>query len=263
MANAEGVMVQSVVRATEILECFNENLVELGISEIAKQMQLGKSTVYGLVNTLVAKGYLEQNPQTKRYRLGIKLFELGSLVHKRMDLRNEARRFCEELVKTHNVTVHLAAYYVDELVYIDKIDAPGTVIIYSRTGKRAPLHCTGVGKAVLAFLDDDVQRLFFAKNILKRYTDNTIINSEELLKELYRIRQRGYAIDNEEIETGLRCVAAPIFDFMKKPVGALSVSGPIARLPLEHIETVAKDVKDCAKQISQKLGYSGKRKDRT
>ena len=105
MANAEGVMVQSIVRATDILECFSEQVAELGISDISKQMQLSKSTIYGLVNTLVAAGYLEQNPQTKRYRLGIKLFELGNLVLRRMDLRNEARPFCEELVHKHNATV--------------------------------------------------------------------------------------------------------------------------------------------------------------
>lgn len=255
MTGEAGVIVQSVVRALDILECFDGQLVELRISEISDQMQLSKSTVYGLVNTLVTKGYLEQNVQTKRYRLGIKLFELGSLVYKRMDLRNEAKPFCEELVSKHNATVHLAAHYGDEIVYIDKVDAPGAMIVYSQTGKRAPMHCTGVGKAILAFLGDDELKHFLAKGNLEKYTEHTITCSEELSREMLHVRSCGYAIDNEEIETGLRCVAAPIFNHLNQPVAAISVSAPTARLPMENIEAVAKDVQSCARQISQRLGY--------
>ncbi len=207
MTGETGVFVQSVVRALDILECFEGQLVELGISEISDQMKLSKSTVYGLVNTLVSKGYLEQNVQTKRYRLGIKLFELGSLVYKRMDLRNEAKPFCEELVSKHNATVHLAAHYGDEIVYIDKVDAPGAMIVYSQTGKRAPMHCTGVGKAILAFLGDEALRHLFVKGNLEQYTEHTLTCLEDLSQEMNHVRACGYAIDNEEIETGLRCVA--------------------------------------------------------
>nr|WP_319488873.1 IclR family transcriptional regulator [uncultured Caproiciproducens sp.] len=255
MTSATGVIVQSVVRALDILECFDGQLVELGISEISEQMKLSKSTVYGLVNTLVAKGFLEQNLQTKRYRLGIKLFELGSLVYKRMDLRNEAKPFCEELVCKHNATVHLAAHYGDEIVYIDKVDAPGAMIVYSQTGKRAPMHCTGVGKAILAFLGDDELKRFFEKGNLEKYTEHTITCLDELNQEMLHVRSCGYAIDNEEIETGLRCVAAPIFNHLNQPVAAISVSAPTARLPMDKIESVAKDVQFCARQISQRLGY--------
>jgi DNA-binding IclR family transcriptional regulator len=218
-------------------------------------MELSKSTIYGLVNTLVAKGYLEQNVQTKRYRLGIKLFEFGTLVLKRMDLRNEAKPFCEELVSKHNATVHLAAHYGDEIVYIDKVDAPGAMIVYSQTGKRAPMHCTGVGKAILAFLSDDEMIRFLAKGDLQKYTEHTITDPEELYRELRRVRTCGYAVDNEEIETGLRCVAAPIFNHLNQPVAAISVSAPTVRLPLEQIEAIADDVQYHALQISQRLGY--------
>ncbi|MGX8711460.1 IclR family transcriptional regulator [Clostridium sp. KNHs216] len=255
MTGETGVFVQSVVRALDILECFEGQLVELGISEISDQMKLSKSTVYGLVNTLVSKGYLEQNVQTKRYRLGIKLFELGSLVYKRMDLRNEAKPFCEELVSKHNATVHLAAHYGDEIVYIDKVDAPGAMIVYSQTGKRAPMHCTGVGKAILAFLGDEALRHLFVKGNLEQYTEHTLTCLEDLSQEMNHVRACGYAIDNEEIETGLRCVAAPIFNHLNQPVAAISVSAPTARLPMENIASIAKDVQGCALQISQRLGY--------
>jgi len=255
MTSAAGVIVQSVDRALDILGCFKGQSIELGISEISERMQLSKSTVYGLVNTLLTKGYLEQNEQTKRYRLGIKLFELGTLVYNRMDLRNEAKVFCEELGSKYNTTVHLAAHYGDEIVYIDKVDAPEAVIVYSQTGKCAPMHCTGVGKAILAFLSDDELKHVFAKGDFKKYTEHTITDREELYCELRRIHSCGYAVDNEEIETGLRCIAAPIFNYMNQPVAAISVSAPTVRLPLEQIETIAKDVQYHALQISQRLGY--------
>lgn len=257
MANVEGVIVQSVARAIDILECFSGQSAELSISEISEQMQLSKSTVYGLVNTLVIKGLLEQSAQTKRYRLGIKLFEFGSLAHSRIDLRNEARPYCEALVHKYSVTVHLAARYGGDVIYIDKIDAPGAIIVYSHLGRHAPIYCTGVGKAIMAYLSEDEFRNIFAKGDLKKYTENTITDPEELAKEVLRIRSCGYAIDNEEIEIGLRCIAAPIFNCNNLPVAAISVSGPTARIPMKQIETIAKEVKECASQISQRLGHKG------
>jgi len=255
VSNADSVIVQSVARAIDILECFTGQLVELSITEISEQMKLSKSTVYGLVNTLAAKGFLEQSTSTKRYRLGIKLFELGHLVQTRMDLRNEAKPYCEKLVQKYNATVHLAARYGNELVYIDKIDDPGAVIVYSHTGKRAPMHCTGVGKAILGFLNEDDLRHFLTGN-LQKYTKNTIIDPELLAQEVLRIRSCGFAIDNEEIETGLRCIAAPIFNHKNQPVAAISVSNSIARLPLELTENIAEDVQNYAHQISIRLGYN-------
>ncbi|HCX63970.1 MAG TPA: IclR family transcriptional regulator, partial [Eubacteriaceae bacterium] len=152
MANPQGVIIQSVSRALDILQCFEGNNKELGISEIANSLMLSKSTIYGLVNTLLSGGDLEQNKENKKYRLGIRLFELGSLVQRRMDLRNEARLYCLELAENYSYTIHLATHYNGEIVYIDKVDMPGAVIVYSQVGKRAPMHCTGVGKAMLAYL---------------------------------------------------------------------------------------------------------------
>jgi len=257
MANSDGVIVKSVERALSILECFNGS-AERKLSEIVEEMQLSKSTVYGLVNTLTAKGFLEQNPLTKGYRLGIKLFELGGLVLKRMDLRNEAKPFCMELSKKYNATVHLAAYYEDEVVYVDKVDSPGSIIIYSQIGKRAPMHCTGVGKAIMAYLPRNVIENYLKKHPLQKFTDYTITDTEQLIKELKLTRKRGYAIDNEEIEFGLRCIAAPIFSHRDFPVAAVSISAPTARLPEEEIETIASDVQMYAQQISQRLGYKAK-----
>ena len=154
MANSDGVLVQSVARALEILELFRQRK-ELGISEISSAMGLSKSTVYGLVNTLVTFGYLEQISENRKYKLGIHLFELGSAVVERLDLRQEARRYCEELSKRYGQTVHLATHWEGEVIYVDKFDMPDFIITYSQAGKRAPMSCTGVGKAMLAFLPMD------------------------------------------------------------------------------------------------------------
>jgi IclR family KDG regulon transcriptional repressor len=255
MANSDGVIVASVARAISILDCFSGSSVELRLSDIAMEMQLSKSTVYGLVNTLTAKGLLEQNPKTKGYRLGIKLFELGSLVRRRMDLLSDSKPYCTELSRKYNATVHLAIYNGDDVIYINKVDSPDAIIIYSQIGKKAPIHCTGVGKAIFAYLPKTSLENYLKKHTLQKFTDNTITNPEQLMKEFALIRNKGYAVDNEEIEFGLRCVAAPIFSHKNTPVGAISISAPTARLPEEDIETIACDVQFYAMQISQRLGY--------
>lgn len=130
------------------------NDTELGISEIAERMDLSKSTTYGLVNTLTAFGYLEQT-ENKKYRLGLKLFELGNLVQSRMDVRMEARPYCQLLADKYRTTVHLATHSEGEIIYIDKVDNNSSVVVYSQIGKRAPMYCTGVGKAILAFLPEE------------------------------------------------------------------------------------------------------------
>jgi IclR family KDG regulon transcriptional repressor len=255
MANSDGVIVASVARAISILDCFSGSSAELRLSDIAMEMQLSKSTVYGLVNTLTAKGLLEQNPKTKGYRLGIRLFELGSLVRKRMDLLADSKPFCTELSEKYNATVHLAIYSGDDVMYINKVDSPDAIIFYSQIGKKAPIHCTGVGKAIFAYLPNASLEGYLNKHALQKFTDNTITNPQQLVKEFELIRKNGYAVDNEEIEFGLRCIAAPIFSHKKTPVAAISISAPTARLPEEDTKTIATDVQFYAKQISQRLGY--------
>lgn len=255
MSNSEGVTIQSVVRAISILDCFSGDNRQLGISEISDEMQLSKSTIYGLVNTLAAYGYLEQNKENKKYRLGIKLFELGNIVQRRLDLRNEAKSYCESLGNKYRFTVHLAALYDEKVIYIDKVDSPDAVVVYSRIGRSAPIHCTGVGKAILAFMPESFVESYLLNEELIRYTPNTITSKDSLLKELENVRHKGYSEEKEEIEFGLRCVAAPIFNAKGAPIAAISISAPVGRLPDEMVNDVAKDVKDCAFKISERLGF--------
>ena len=254
MANSEGVIIQSVARAMDILEHFNRKK-DMGISEISECMGLSKSTVYGLVNTLVAYGYLNQNCETKKYKLGMKLFEMGCTVEKRMDLRNEARPFCEKISKKYGQTVHLAAHYEGEVVYIDKFDMPDFLITYSQVGKRAPMSCTGVGKAMLAYLPWEYSQKYVVSKGFVIKTPKSIKDETELIQTLEMVRHKGYAMDDEEIEIGLRCVAAPIFNYKNEPVAAISLSGMANRMTDELVEAMARDVIECAADISNQLGY--------
>ena len=254
MANAEGVIIQSVARAMDILEHFNRKK-EMGISEISGCMGLSKSTVYGLVNTLVVYGFLEQDQETKKYKLGMKLFEMGCTVEKRLDLRNTARPFCEKISKSYGQTVHLATHYEGEVVYIDKFDMPDFLITYSQVGKRAPMSCTGVGKAMLAYLPLEYSKKYIIDKGIVVKTFKSIKDEEELVKDLELIRKRGYAVDDEEIEIGLKCVAAPIFNHKGEPIAAISLSGMANRMVDEVVEEMSVDIRRCAKNISAQLGY--------
>ena len=237
-----------------IIACF-DNDAELGISEIADRMALSKSTTYGLVNTLVNFNYLEQT-ENKKYRLGLRLFELGNVVQSRMDVRVEAKPYCQLLASKYHTTVHLATFSEGEIVYIDKMDTNSSAVIYSQVGKRAPMYCTGVGKAILAFLPEAYIAKYVRDTPLVPMTEHTITSHEKLLWELARIRERGYAVDDEEIEPGLHCIAAPIFNYKRQPQMALSLSFPYGRIWDLDWEQAVQDVLYYARQISERLGYT-------
>jgi DNA-binding IclR family transcriptional regulator len=248
-----GVQVQSVARAAEILHCFL-CAPELGISEIASNMNLNKSTVFGLVNTLTRYGYLEQVESTKKYRLGITLFEMGNLVLSRFDVRNEAKELCMPLAEKYPATVHIATHSEGEVIYIDKLDAGTSLISASNVGKRAPMHCTGVGKAMLAYLPDSYvdQYMTFP---LKKLTKKTITTRQDLMNELSEIRKVGIAMDREEIEDGLSCIAAPILQRDGVPELAISLSFPYGRIRDVDAEEVKRELLACTKKLSARLGY--------
>lgn len=250
-----GVQIQSVARALEIMKCFAET-PELGISELSAEMGLHKSTVFGLVNTLVSYGYLEQIESTKKYRLGMALFEMGNLVLNRIDIRNEAKERCAPLAQKYPATVHIATYNMGEVIYIDKIDDSHSLIHSSNVGKRTPMHCTGVGKAILAFLPEEYldEYLHFP---LKKLTPNTIETKEQLLAELDEVRRTGISMDREEIEDGLTCVAAPILQKEGLPELAISLSFPYGRIKNVELQQVKSELLASARDLSARLGFRG------
>lgn len=251
----QGVIIQSVDRALQIVDLFDGPEASLGITEIAERMCLGKSTVYGLVNTLLKDGYLEQDQENKKYRLGIRLFELGCIVQSRIDVREIARPYLEELSKKFEMTVHMGIYQDWEMVYIDKVDGMKTRIIFSQIGKRAPMYCTGIGKAVLANMNPADIEFVLKRQPPEAFTEHTLTSVEDIMEELDQIKKRGYAVDNEEVELGLKCVAVPIFDYRKKPIAAISISSAAAYLTDEKIAEAISDLQRTSYNISKKMGY--------
>ncbi|ABY95602.1 MULTISPECIES: IclR family transcriptional regulator [Thermoanaerobacter] len=249
--------VQSLERALKILEVLGKNPNGLGVTELAREVDLPKSTVYRLLSTLAKWGYVEQEKENEKYKLGLKIIELSSNILNNLELREVARQYLEELMEFANEVVHLCVLRDGEIVYIDKVESHNTIQMYSQIGKRAPVHCTAVGKAILAFLPQEEAISILKTKGLPRKTPNTITSLEEMLKHLEEIRRLGYAIDNVEHEEGIRCVAAPIFDYTGQVVASVSISGPEYRVTWEKVPGLAVKVKEITKKISQRLGYSG------
>jgi len=198
-------------------------------------------------------GVIERNNETGKYRLGLKLYELGNSVSLKKIMVDRARKYLEDLHWYLNETVNFATLKNGEVVYLDKIIADRNFVIISEVGKRLPAHCTGLGKAMLAFLpESDVKRIIKEKG-LKKFTKNTITNKKDLFEELKKIRECGYAIDNEEIEDGLRCIAAPIFNGDGEVIAAVSISGPSSRINETTYEEYSKHVIKTARLISEEL----------
>lgn len=247
--------IQSVDRALQILECFSSKEKELGVTEISKLLSLHKSTTFGLLATLENRGYIEQNFRNGKYKLGLKLFELGIQVQENMDLGDIAKPYLDELVKENNETVHLVINDKGQAVYIDKVEGTTSMRMYSQLGKRPPMYCTGVGKVILAFMPEEFLDKYLEQEELEKLTPYTIIDKECLKKELKQIKTHGFSVDNEEIEIGLKCVAAPIRNHKEEIVGAISIAGPTSRMTLEKIEILSGVIRAVAMEISNKLGY--------
>lgn len=248
--------VKAVDRALDILESFDYNAEELGVTELARKLNLHKNNVFRLLATLEVRGYVEQDEKTGNYRLGVKTFEMGNVFAHHLGLRRQAASILEQLVNGCDETAYLALLDGSEVIYILMHETSRTVRIVPRLGQRLPAHCTAAGKACLAFESADRQRLNFKDTPLRKYTGRTITDIETLLEHLGEVAKTGIAIDNEEFETGVRCVAAPVRDYSHKIVASVGLTGPISRFSLERIDReLAPLVKEAATKISHRLGY--------
>ena len=248
-------LIQSVERAVDILELFSLSETELSVKDISERLGLSKSTAHGLIKTLEHRGYLEQRSMDQKYRLGLRLFELGNMVGAGMELRKIASPVIHELVDKLQETVHMVINDRDEVVYIEKLEGQGALRMYSMIGKRAPLHCTGVGKAMFAFFDEARIDRILQNTELKKFTEYTLDSPAAIKEDLARIRQQGYAIDDEEIEIGLKCVAAPIFNHEGKVIASISCAGPKHRFSEDKMDMIVREVKNAGLAISKNLGY--------
>ncbi|MGP4039427.1 IclR family transcriptional regulator [Gracilibacillus sp. D59] len=250
--------VQSVERTFSILEILAEHPNGLSITALSKEINLAKSTTHRLLRTLTARGYVQQDSQSGYYLLGIQCLVLASSLLNNMDIRTMAKDALHTLAKQSGEVVHLCIHDKNEVVYIDKVESDQTLRMYSQIGRRALMHCTGVGKALLSgFTVDQLDNLITEKG-LPEFTETTITDKVELEKELMRIKERGYAIDEQEHETGIRCIAAPIYDHDGNVIAAISIAGPADRVTIERAKgDLAQAILDQSKHISAKLGYHG------
>jgi IclR family transcriptional regulator, KDG regulon repressor len=244
----------SVANSLRLLKAFSDDDYEIGISALAQRLGLAKSTVHRLASTLIHADMLEQNPENGRYRLGLALLELGLLVRRKMDVTNEARPYLRMLRETTGETVHLAILDHTSVLYVNKLESKQAIRMSSEVGSRAPVHCTGDGKALLAFQPDEVIDELIGHGLSAR-TANTITNPAALRRDLAAIRTRGYAVDDEESELGLRSVAAPIRSHSNRVVASLSIAGPAHRISRKTLLSHARELVGAADAISQRLGY--------
>ncbi|UOQ44010.1 IclR family transcriptional regulator [Halobacillus salinarum] len=248
-------IIQSVERALKILDLFNEFEPELKITEISNRMHLNKSTVHSLLKTLQEHGYIEKVSENGKYRLGMKLFERGNFVIYNLDIRSVARKDLLELSRKTGHTLHLVILEGKEGVYIDKVEGTSGNVQYSRIGRRAPVHSSGVGKTLVAFRkQEEIDAILDGYHFEKR-TANTLTNKPDFLKELERIRERGYAIDREENEPGISCLAFPIYNHTGEVTAAFSLSMPTPQLNDKQLEQLVPMMRQTAERISKQMGY--------
>lgn len=248
----------SVANSIRLVKAFSDDEYEIGISSLARRLGLGKSTVHRLATTLIEADFLEKNPETGAYRLGLALFELGALVRRKMDVANEARPYLKVLMEKTGETVHLAVLDHDSVLYINTIASRQAIRMSSTVGSRAPSHCSSEGKVLLAHRGPDFIDSMIDHG-LAACTPKTIVTPQALREELATVRSRGYALDDEETEIGLRSLAAPIRTHNGQTVAAISIAGPTQRVSKKVLQGYVADVVAAANAISQRLGYAPNR----
>ena len=249
-------MVNTVSRAARILDYLAEH-DDRGVSEIARDLDMPKSSTYNILMTLEIHGLAERDARTGGFHLGIKLIELGHRAQGELALGRVARPFLQGLNAETDETIHLVVLDHDEVLYVDCVESRLRLRTYSVIGVRAPLYCTSVGKAILAWQEEAFLKRYLEKTELRRETDRTITDPEALRQELARIRDRGYAVDDREHEEHLRCVGAPIRNSRGEVFASLSLSGPEVRVTPDRIEELADRIRETTRDISRKLGFRG------
>lgn len=247
--------VQSIDRALDIVEALSVQPHGMLLKDLSAEVGLHVSTTHRLLASLVSRGYVQKDIETGKYRLTVRLFEIGSRAISGMNLVSISRPYLEQLAAGTGETVHLVARNNDEVVYLYKEDRRESVIhMASFVGLRSPMYRTAVGKSILALLPEEEVRRIWDRSVIEPLTPNTIVRYDDLLENLAIVRQRGWAMDNEENELGVLCIAAPIKDFTNTPIGAISISAPAARMTFSTCERFALKAIASTNAISKALG---------
>jgi len=244
----------SVEKALNILSLFNSEVHELRNIEISEMLNIPAATVSGLVFTLKDNGYLDQNDETKKYRLGVELLDRASVFLDQIDIRKIAKPHMEEVRNWCGESVNLALRKEKEVIYIERLLSDHSLSIHLELGKRAPIHTTALGKAIVAFLPNNEFSELFNNYRFFSVTEYSITDLITFKEDIQKIRNLGYAIDNQENEIGGRCIGVPIFDHNHYPFSAVSVSVPIQRLPSNRVNEYGQYLLKVSKSISKKIG---------
>jgi len=248
--------IQSIHNALNLLEEFKGDRDELGVTELSNRLNLHKNRVFRILATLEAKGYIEQNKATENYRLGLKSLELGQAFIKQLGLVRQAMPFLKEIVKQCNEMAYIGTIRQGSAVYLDVEESNQMVKVANRVGWRLPIHCTAIGKAQIAFVsEEELEKLGVLDN-MNKFTENTIVDKAAFIKHLKDVAKRGYALDNEEYNPGVRCVGVPLRDYTGRVVGGISVSGPSFRMTDEVLkEKIIPVIKATGEKVSKRLGF--------
>jgi IclR family transcriptional regulator, KDG regulon repressor len=246
---------QVLERTFAILDVLAESTEDLSWAQMEGRLNFDKSTYYRLLRTLEHHGYAERNATTGKYRLGSKLLELGSKAVSRFDLATAGRPYVERLSGQSGETALLGVLRADQVITLTVVEGRHALRMGVTVGGKAPAYCSAIGKAILAFLPQDEVDSFIREAALKRYTRHTITRRSKFKAELAQIRNRGFAMDNQELEAGLKCIAAAVQDRSGGIIAALSIAGAAHRFNKKRVSTLAPLVSRMASDFSASLGY--------
>ena len=247
--------IQVLDRAFAVITTLASSDAPLGPAEISDRLKLNKSTIHRLLAVLERNRYVERDLDSGRYRLGLKLVELGSIALSRFDLHSAAKPFIERLASETGETAHLGILRQTEVISLVNAEGHHSVRTPSTVGRRSPVHCTSLGKVLLAFQTQPFIEEFLRSHRFTHYTDHTIRSASQFRTELKKVRNHGFAIDNEEFEHGLKCVGAPVRDHSGRVIAAISIAGPAFRLTERRMPQLIRSVVNTAAELSTALGY--------
>lgn len=245
--------IQSIDKATNILNFICKNGNDCRLTEISNGLDIKKSTLSGLLSTMEYNKLIYQNPETLKYSLGIKLYEYGKIYEKDFSLKKIVRPYLEKLGKEFGEGVYFAVESNYQVFYVDRVEANYSLRLTTKPGNSDPLYCTAMGKVILAFQSQEYFDEYLNKSERVKLTENTLVTKDELKNEIELIKKSGYALDNEEVEKDLICVAAPVFGKKRKFIGVIAISGPVNRINSEYFDSMKKSVPEVANQISNIL----------
>lgn len=242
--------IQSLARGLKIMDLLGQSQDGSSITELAEYLNVDKGSASRLVSTLVQYGYVEKDDISRRYHVGPQVVSLSRSVLTRLPMREAAKPYLRQMMERTGECAHLAVPAQGKVLYIDQVESPVTLRVNAQVGTMNPLHCTALGKVLLAYGDLDIP------SDLAPFTPNTITDLETLRSHLEEIRRLGFAVDDEEFDIGVRCIAVPVFDFRGKAAGAIGVSGPATRMTAERMPALTAIMVEIGKALSERMAFS-------